>query len=256
MTRPAVARTSTGIHLLVRSEQPSHLREPLLLALMNPFDVESFVATGGLVGLCVLVFVETGLLVGVVFPGDSLLFTAGVFAAQPDPFAPVWLVIPLVALAAVAGDQCGYLIGRRLGRGVVEGRMMRSIGPEYVVKTNAFFDRFGPLTVFFGRFIGIVRTLTPLVAGFSGMSHRVFTLFSVLGSFVWAGGIILAGYLLGNVPVVRDNIEILIIGSVFTVVVPMFVHAARRWRETRRRQRAVVPVDSAPSEKQVPPEAT
>ncbi|MDS1113961.1 DedA family protein [Gordonia westfalica] len=220
---------------------------------MNPFDVESFVATGGLIGLCVLVFVETGLLVGVIFPGDSLLFTAGVFAAQPDPFAPLWLVVPLVALAAIAGDQCGYFIGRRLGRGVVEGRMMRSIGPDYVARTNAFFDRFGPLTVFFGRFIGIVRTLVPLTAGFSGMSHRVFTLFSVLGSLAWAGGIIVAGYLLGNVPIVRDNIEILIIASVLTVVVPMFVHVARRWRAMRRRQRGVVRVET-PRDDQTPPE--
>ncbi|GAA14082.1 MULTISPECIES: DedA family protein [Gordonia] len=221
---------------------------------MNPFDVESFVATGGLIGLCVLVFVETGLLIGVIFPGDSLLFTAGVFAAQPDPFAPVWLVVPLVALAAIAGDQCGYFIGRRLGRSVVEGRMMQRIGPQYVTRTNAFFDRFGPLTVFFGRFIGIVRTLVPLTAGFSGMPYRAFTFFSVLGSFAWAGGIIVAGYLLGNVPIIRDNIEILIIASVLTVVVPMSVHAARRWRATRRRQGVVAAMDVTPPEDEAPPE--
>lgn len=226
----------------------------LLWGLMNPFDVESFVATGGLVGLCVLVFVETGLLFGVIFPGDSLLFTAGVFAAQPDPFASVWLVVPLVALAAIAGDQCGYLIGRRLGRSVVEGRMMQRIGPQYVARTNAFFDRFGSLTVFFGRFIGIVRTLVPLTAGFSGMSYRAFTFFSVLGSFTWAGGIIVAGYLLGNVPIVRDNIEILIVASVLTVVVPMAVHVARRWRATRRRQGVVAAVDPTPPGDQAPRE--
>ncbi|EON33097.1 putative membrane-associated protein [Gordonia terrae C-6] len=210
----------------------------LLLDSMNPFDIESFVATGGLIGLCVLIFVETGILVGFIFPGDSVLFTAGVFAAQPEPFAPLWLLCLAVPLAAILGDQCGYFIGRRVGRSVVEGKLMRTIGPEYLAKTNHYFDRFGPLTVFFGRFIGIVRTLTPLVAGFSGMSHRTFTLFSVLGSFTWAAGIILLGYFLGNVPLIRDNIEIFIIASVLTIVVPTFIHLARRWRTARKVRRA------------------
>jgi len=201
---------------------------------MNPFDIDTFLATAGLIGLCVLVFVETGLLIGFIFPGDSVLFTAGVFAAQPDPFAPLWLLCVAVPIAAIIGDQCGYFIGRYFGKRVLEGRMMRTIGPEYVARTHAYFDRFGPLTVFFGRFIGIVRTLTPLVAGFSGMSYRLFTLFSVLGSFAWAAGIILLGYFLGNVPLIRDNIEVFIIASVVTIVVPTFIHLARRWHQSRR----------------------
>ena len=201
---------------------------------MNPFDIDTFLATGGLVGLCVLIFVETGLLIGFIFPGDSVLFTAGVLAAQPNPFAPVWLLCVAVPVAAILGDQCGYFIGRRLGRSVVEGRLMRTIGPEYLERTGRYFDRFGALTVFFGRFIGIVRTLTPVVAGFSGMSNRMFTLFSVLGSFAWAAGIIVLGYFLGNIPIIRDNIEIFIIASVLTIVVPTFIHLARRWRASRR----------------------
>lgn len=201
---------------------------------MNPFDIDAFLATAGLVGLCILIFVETGLLIGFIFPGDSVLFTAGVLAAQPDPFAPLWLLCVAVPIAAILGDQLGYFIGRRLGRGVLEGRLMQSIGPEYVARTHAYFERFGPLTVFFGRFIGIVRTLTPVVAGFSGMPHRVFTMFSVAGSIVWAAGIIVLGYLLGNIPLIRDNIEVIIIASVLTVVVPMAIHLARRWRASRR----------------------
>lgn len=201
---------------------------------MNPFDIDSFLATGGLIGLCVLIFIETGLLIGFVFPGDSVLFTAGVLAAQPEPFAPLWLLCVLVPLAAILGDQCGYVIGRRLGRGVLEGRVMRSIGPTYLERTHRYFERFGPLTVFFGRFIGIVRTLTPVVAGFSGMPYRVFTLFSVLGSIVWAGGIILAGYFLGQVPLIRDHLEVIIVASVLTVVVPTLIAAWRRWRTRRR----------------------
>lgn len=209
--------------------------EPWLgLRAMNPFDIDAFLTTGGLVGLCVLIFVETGLLIGFVFPGDSILFTAGVFAAQPQPFAPLWLLCVVVPIAAMLGDQCGFLIGRRLGRGVLEGRVMRTIGPAYVERTHRYFDRFGPLTVFFGRFIGIVRTVTPVVAGFSGMRHSVFTLFSVMGSIVWAAGIIVLGYFLGSVPLIRDHLELIIIASVLTVVIPTIVEAYRRWRSVRR----------------------
>lgn len=202
--------------------------------MMNPFDVDSFLATGGVIGLCVLMFVETGILIGFLFPGDSVLFTAGVLAAQPNPFAKLWWLCLVVPLAAAAGDQCGYFLGRRLGRSVIEGRMMRAVGPEYVERTHRYFQRYGPLTVFFGRFIGVVRTLTPLVAGFSGMPHRVFTLFSLLGSVVWAAGLILLGYFLGQVPLIRDHLEVFIIASMLTVVIPMAVGITRRWLAHRR----------------------
>ncbi|MGC4933621.1 DedA family protein [Gordonia sp. DT30] len=200
---------------------------------MNPFHVDSFLATGGLVGLCVLMFIETGLLIGFVFPGDSLLFTAGVLAAQPNPFADVWWLCVVVPLAAALGDQCGYFIGRRVGRSVIEGRMMRAVGPEYVDRTHRFFRRYGALTVFFGRFIGVVRTLTPLVAGFSGMGHRVFTLCSLLGSVLWASGLILAGYFLGHVPLIRDHLEVFVIASMLTIIIPMAVGITRRWLANR-----------------------
>lgn len=206
---------------------------------MNPFDIDSFLATGGLVGLCVLMFVETGILIGFLFPGDSILFTAGVLSAQPNPFAKVWWLCLLVPLAAALGDQCGYVIGRRVGRSVIEGRMMRAVGPEYVERTSRYFDRYGALTVFFGRFIGVVRTLTPLVAGFSGMSRRVFTLFSVLGSITWASGLILLGYFLGQVPLIRDHLELFIIASVCTVVIPMGIGITRRWLAYRRERNSV-----------------
>lgn len=197
---------------------------------MNPFDVQSFMAAGGLIGLCVLIFIETGLLVGFIFPGDSLLFTAGILAAQPDPYAPLWVPCVVVPLAAMAGDQCGYFIGRRLGTGALRGRVARMIGPEPLAQTQRYFDRFGPLTVFFARFIGIVRTLTPVVAGFSGMRHRMFTAFSAAGSIVWAAGIIMLGYYLGGIALIRNNIELFMIASVLTIVIPTAWHLLRRWR--------------------------
>lgn len=219
------------------SEATGLIAHVIRLEVMNPFDVDTFLATGGLIGLCILVFIETGLLIGFVFPGDSVLFTAGVLAAQPDPFAPLWLLCIAVPAAAIIGDQVGYAIGRRLGSSVVESRLMRMVGPEPLAKTHRYFERFGALTVFFARFIGIVRTLTPLVAGFTGMSYRVFTLFSILGSFAWAAGIITLGYFLGQVSIIRDHIEVFIIASVLTVVVPTALHLARRWHAVRRTPR-------------------
>ncbi|MBJ7288614.1 DedA family protein [Williamsia sp.] len=211
---------------------------------MNPFDVSSFMATGGLIGLCVLVFLETGVLVGFVFPGDSLLFTAGILAAQPDPYAPLWLPCVLVPLSAALGDQCGYFIGRRLGAGVLQGRVMRFIGPEPVDRTHRFFERYGPLTVFFGRFIGIVRTLVPLLAGFTRMRHRDFTVFSILGSAFWGAGIIVLGYLLGDVTIIAENIDLMIMASAATVIVPITVHLVRRGLARRRANRAEVSDDA------------
>ncbi len=208
-----------------------------IVGAVNPFDVSSFMATGGLIGLCVLLFLETGVLIGFVFPGDSLLFTAGILAAQPDPYAPLWLPCVLVPLSAALGDQCGYFVGRRIGAGVMQGRVMRFIGPEPVDRTNRFFERYGPLTVFFGRFIGIVRTLVPVLAGFTGMRHRDFTVFSILGCTFWGAGIILLGYLLGDVKIIADNIDLMIMASAATVVVPIAVHLIRRFGARRRAQR-------------------
>ncbi|MFT3900176.1 MAG: DedA family protein [Gordonia sp. (in: high G+C Gram-positive bacteria)] len=205
---------------------------------MNPFDVTGFLGTAGLVGLLVLLFVETGILVGFIFPGDSVLFTAGLFAAQPDPFAPLWLLLIALPIAAAAGDQCGYSIGKHFGPRVMRGRLARFIGDEPVAKTVEYFDRYGPVTVVFARFIGIVRTLVPLLAGLSGMNRLRFTAYSVVGSVFWCGSLVTAGYFLGGIAVLRENLELLFIGSALTVVVPMVITLARRRRAAARARSA------------------
>ncbi len=201
---------------------------------MNPFDAVGFLGAAGLVGIVVLIFIETGLLVGFVFPGDSVLFTAGIFAAQSHPFVPLWQLLAFLPVAAAAGDQCGYAIGRALGPRVLRGRVMRWIGDEPVDRTYRFFDRFGASTVLFARFIGIVRTLVPVLAGFTGMSYRRFTLCSMLGSLVWCDGIVVLGYYLGNVAVLREHLELLFVGSGLTIVVPLAVSVLRRRRKMRQ----------------------
>ena len=200
---------------------------------MNPFDATGFVGSAGVIGLMVLLFVETGLLVGFIFPGDSVLFTAGLFAAQPTPFAPLWLLLVALPVAAAIGDQCGYLIGRRFGPGVLTGRLMHYIGEDPVVRTNAFFDRYGPVTVIFARFIGIVRTLVPLLAGVARMDRARFTVYSGIGSLLWCTSLVTLGYFLGGVPLLRDNLELLFLGSALTIVVAMALTVVRRRRAGR-----------------------
>ncbi|AUN41929.1 DedA family protein [Tsukamurella tyrosinosolvens] len=210
---------------------------------MNPFDVTGFLGSAGLIGLVLLIFIETGLLVGFIFPGDSILFTAGIFAAQPTPFAQLWQLLLFLPIAAIIGDQCGYALGRYAGPKVMRGRVMNFIGQGPVDKTYAFFDKYGPFTVLFARFIGIVRTLVPVLAGFSKMDHRKFTLFSVLGSILWCDGIVLLGYFLGGIPLLRDHLEVLFIGSALTIIIPIAITVI-----TRRRARKREAAESAPAE--------
>ncbi len=212
---------------------------------MNPFDVTGFLGSAGLIGLVLLIFIETGLLVGFVFPGDSILFTAGIFAAQPQPFAHLWQLLVLLPLAAIVGDQCGYALGRYAGPRVIRGRVMDLIGQGPVDRTNAFFDRYGPFTVLFARFIGIVRTLVPVLAGFSRMDHRRFTLFSVLGSVLWCDGIVLLGYFLGGIPLLREHLEVLFIGSALTIIVPIAVTLLTRRRARKRESAEPAPAEPA-----------
>ncbi|KXO96308.1 DedA family protein [Tsukamurella pseudospumae] len=212
---------------------------------MNPFDVTGFLGSAGLIGLVLLIFIETGLLVGFVFPGDSILFTAGIFAAQPQPFAHLWQLLLFLPIAAILGDQCGYALGRYAGPKVMRGRVMRFIGQDPVDKTYAFFDRYGPFTVLFARFIGIVRTLVPVLAGFSKMDHRRFTLFSVLGSILWCDGIVLLGYFLGGIPLLRDHLEVLFIGSALTIIIPIAVTVITRRRARKRESAEPAPQETA-----------
>ena len=182
------------------------------------FDVDSLLTTFGLVGVLAVIFMETGILIGFIFPGDTLLFTAGIMSASADrEIAPLWMLMVLIPVAAALGDQLGYLIGRRYGPPALQSRVLNWIGPEAVAKTEAFFDRYGPVTVMFARFIAVVRTVTPLVAGIAKMKHSVFTLWSVLGCIIWGAGITLLGYLLGGIPLIQKYLDVFILLGVASV---------------------------------------
>ena len=161
-----------------------------------PWSVDSIIQSGGLIAIFLIIFSESGLFFGVLFPGDSLLLAAGFLAGQ-DIISIYWL-IPLVILAAILGDNVGYYIGRRLGPKVFkrdDGLLFRL---EYLEKTNKFYKKHGGKTIVIARFIAVVRTFAPVIAGVAGMSWARFAFFNVVGAVLWGAGLPLLGYAIGT----------------------------------------------------------
>ncbi len=165
----------------------------------------------GLLVLLLVVFVESGLLVGFFLPGDSLLFTAGLLINTQDVL-PLWLVLLTVPLAAIAGDQVGYVIGRKAGPHVFNRPDSRFFQQEYVDKAYEYFERYGARTIVLARFVPIVRTFAPVVAGVSRMRYRTFVTYNIVGGVLWGAGVVLLGYFLGQIQFVADNVEPIILG--------------------------------------------
>ncbi|MGP5249811.1 DedA family protein [Corynebacterium variabile] len=201
------------------------------------FDVDNLLSSFGLAGIMIIIFMETGILIGFIFPGDTLLFTAGIMAASDNPFAPLWALCLCIPMAAVIGDQVGYTLGRRYGQAALESRVLNWIGPDAVTKTEEFFSRYGPFTVLIARFIAVVRTLAPLVAGIAKMPRAAFTFWSVIGCFAWGAGITVLGFLLGGIPFVRDYLDLIVIVGVGAVLLPVVVKVTRMQLHARRERR-------------------
>jgi membrane-associated protein len=202
-------------------------------------DPEKLIETFGTIGLLVIVFVESGLLVGFFLPGDSLLFTAGLLSANgtlPD----LWILLVAVPLAAIAGDQVGYAIGRKAGPAVFNKPDSRFFRQEYVDRAHEFFERYGPRTVVLARFVPIVRTFVPVMAGVARMRYRTFVTYNVVGAIAWGVGVTSLGHALGQVAFVKANIEFIIIGIVGLSVLPVAVELWRARREALRGEGDVV----------------
>lgn len=186
------------------------------------------------VGVCAVIFAETGLLVGFFLPGDSLLFTLGMFVGSGDIDTPLGVVLPVVFVAAVVGNSTGYLIGSRVGPKVFDRPDSRFFKREYVDRTHAFFERHGGKAIVLAQFVPIVRTFTPVAAGVGRMNYRHFVTYNLLGALLWAVGVTSLGYWLGGFAFVQHNIEYILIAIVLISVVPMVVEALRKGAEIRR----------------------
>ena len=203
-------------------------------------DPEQLIDTFGLLGIFAIVFAESGLLVGFFLPGDALLFTAGFLASGPSDF-PESLHLPLVPLilgiwvAAIAGDQVGYAFGARVGPALFRREDSRFFKQANVDKGQEFFDRYGPRAIVLARFVPVVRTFTPILAGVSGMEYRTFVRWNVIGGTIWAFGVTLLGYWLGQVDVIEQNLELAIVVVVGISCLPIAVELWRARKEKKAR---------------------
>ncbi|MFC5002518.1 DedA family protein [Dactylosporangium cerinum] len=189
-----------------------------------------------MIGVLAIVFAESGLLIGFFLPGDSLLFTTGLLVADGRYLhQPLWLVCLLVSVAAVAGDQFGYLFGRRAGPALFRRPNSRLFKQEHLTKAQEFFAKYGARSIVLARFVPIVRTFTPIVAGASGMHYRTFVLYNVIGGTLWGTGVTVLGYFLGQIAFVKSNIEFILIGIVAVSVLPIAVEVLRARSRSRQR---------------------
>ncbi|MEV0435375.1 VTT domain-containing protein [Nocardia sp. NPDC050413] len=198
-----------------------------LTQLLDPMYLlqDTWLKNAVLPAILAIVFIETGLLFPLL-PGDSLLFTGGMLAAQGSP--NIWVLVPLVIVTAFAGDQCAYWIGRKIGPAIFRKEDSRFFKKQYVVETHEFFEKHGPKTIILARFVPIVRTFMPVLAGVSKMSYRKYVAFDIVGAVLWGGGVTIIGYFLGNVPFIRDHVEAIFLLIVFVSILPAIITVGKK----------------------------
>ncbi|MDQ1009228.1 membrane-associated protein [Streptomyces sp. V4I23] len=210
-------------------------------------DPDYLITTFGLIGVLVIVFAESGLLIGFFLPGDSLLFTTGLLVTTDVIKQPLWVVCTLVVLAAIIGDQVGYLFGRKVGPALFKRPDSKLFKQENVEKAHEFFEKYGPKSLVLARFVPIVRTFTPIVAGVSRMNYRSFITFNVVGGVLWGAGVTLLGAALGKVEFVHKNIEAILILIVLISVLPIVIEVLRARSKNKKEAAASADAAEAPS---------
>ncbi|MFE3634549.1 DedA family protein [Streptomyces sp. NPDC059168] len=197
-------------------------------------DPQYLLDTYSIWGLLLIVFAESGLLIGFFLPGDSLLFTCGLLITTDAMDFPLWAAIALICLAAILGDQAGYMFGKKVGPSLFNRPDSRLFKQENVAKAHEFFEKYGPKSLVLARFVPIVRTFTPIVAGVSGMRYRSFLTFNVVGGVLWGAGVTLLGSWLGRHSIVKNNIEAILILIVLVSVVPIAIEYLRARSKNRK----------------------
>jgi membrane-associated protein len=200
-------------------------------AWLSPDTIISSLGPWALVGVALIIFAECGLLLGFFLPGDSLLFTAGLFAVTDAGIgAPLWLVCVVLVVAAFAGNACGYGIGRAAGPAIFDKPKSRLFNPKHVARTQEFFERYGNRAIVLGRFVPIVRTFITVSAGVGQMPAKRYLTYSLIGGVAWAAGVTLLGAVLGQFAFVKNNIELILILVVLVSVIPIIIELIRARR--------------------------
>ncbi len=235
----------------------------LLAGAIPGLDANGLIQSFGpyaLIGVALIVFAETGLLIGFLFPGDTLLILSGVLAidtsAGTNAFGTnVWVVAVAIGLAAFLGGEVGYWIGHHFGPRVFERKESGFFSKKNVDRTNAFFIKFGGLAVIFARFVPVVRTFAPIAAGVGHMPWKRYTLYNLIGALVWGVGLTLFGYGIGHIPGVPEFVEkyidIILIGVVLVVLIPTIYHYVRSTMAARRAKANRHGSDELPSDADV-----
>ncbi|MFI6337914.1 DedA family protein [Streptomyces sp. NPDC050535] len=209
-------------------------------------DPNTLLDNFGIWGLLLIVFAESGLLIGFFLPGDSLLFTAGLLITAGTLDFPLWAAIALICVAAILGDQAGYLFGKKVGPALFTRPNSRLFKQENVVKAHEFFEKYGPKSLVLARFVPIVRTFTPIIAGVSGMRYRSFITYNIIGGILWGAGVTALGAWLGNIEFVHKNIEAILILIVLVSVVPIVIEYLRARGKSKKE--AADAAEEAPAE--------
>jgi membrane-associated protein len=214
-------------------------------ALIPWLDPETLINGFGafaLLGVCFIVFAETGLLIGFLLPGDTLLVITGLLTFTGVVPINIWWVALAIGFAAFLGGEVGYLIGHKAGPRVFERKETGLFSVENVKRTNGFFERFGGLAVILARFVPVVRTFAPVAAGVGHMNYRKYSLYNLIGALVWGAGLTFGGYLLGYIPPVADfvtnYIDIILLGAVVLTVIPTAIHYVQSSRKAKRNRAA------------------
>lgn len=194
-----------------------------LLALVQEYGVWIYAI------LFAIIFAETGLVVAPFLPGDSLLFVIGALCGMGS--LELQVAIPLLILAAFMGDNTNYWVGRLIGLRVLNRASPRFIKHEHLEKTRLFYAKHGGKTIIFARFLPIIRTFAPFVAGIGTMNYRLYVMFSILGGVTWIGSLILAGYFFGNIPIIKNNLTLMVIVIVFVSFIPAILEYIKHRRQ-------------------------
>ncbi len=213
----------------------------VVTALLEALDPEKLIRSGGYILLFAIIFAESGLLIGFFLPGDSLLFIAGMACAgtlvqQAGADAihlNIWVVLIGVFIAAVTGDQVGYAFGNKTGPALFKRPDSRFFKHEHLEKAQNFFDAHGPRAIVLARFVPVIRTFCPIVAGAGKMEYRVFLRYNLIGGLLWGVGVTLLGFFLGNIPLVANNIEIALLMVVGVSILPILIEVVRSKRKSK-----------------------
>ena len=183
-----------------------------------------------------VIFCETGLVLTPFLPGDSLLFTAGAFAALGQ--LNVWFMFVVLSVAAILGDTVNYWIGHYLGPRVFKWEKSRLFNPEHLKRTHAFYEKYGAKTIILARFVPIIRTFAPFVAGIGAMTYPTFFVYNVVGGLAWVGICLSAGYWFGNIPWVAKHFEVVVVGIILVSLIPIFYEFWKNRSALRARRAA------------------